>query len=139
MEKYFLNILREQKGSIKMNNQTDDSFDLILLTSKSYNQVMNKLNFLMKREITTNIAWEFKSRKNHFKLYRDISITKIKDNFNPFKNRVEGKVVSCSCNDVSYYGIDVDKLVPKTNKKYKDSKLLFRAMKLSNLDFNFDN
>jgi len=137
--RYFLRILKEQKVDIKMNNQTDSGFDLIILTDKAYNQVMNKLNYLYKREIGVNIAWEFKARRNCFKVYNDSEIKEIKDNVNPFTNRIEGKIITFTCGDVDYYSDETQgNLVPKTNKKYKDTNILLRALKLSNINFDIN-
>lgn len=138
--RYFLKILREQKVDIKMNNQTDNGFDLILLTDKAYNQVINKLNYLYKRDVGVNIAWEFKSRRNCFKVYKDAEIKEVKENLNPFTNKIQGFVITFSCSDVDYYssGLEKGTIVPKTNKKYKDTNVLLRALKLSNINFDIN-
>lgn len=139
--RYFLRILKEQKVDIKMNNQTDRGFDLIILTDKTYNQVINKLNYLHNRKIRVNIAWEFKAQRNCFKVYSDVEIKEIKDNLNPFTNRIEGKIITFTCDDVDYYTngnhmCDIGSIVPKTNKKYKDTNILLRALKISNINFD---
>jgi len=137
--RYFLKILREQKVDIKMNNQTDSGFDLILLTDKAYNQVINKLNYLYKRDIGVNVAWEFKARRNCFKVYRDSEIKEIKENLNPFTNKTQGMVITFSCDGVDYYTEDksqIGNVVPKTSIKYKDTNILLRALKLSNINFD---
>jgi hypothetical protein len=136
---HFLNILNRDKDDIKMNNQTDSGFDLIFLTEKSYGKFTNILNYLEKRNKNINLAWEFKSSDNCFKLYKNLIIKEIKENFNPFKKKLEGHVVSFSCNDISYYSnkeSEIGANVPKTTEKYKDTKILFRALKISNLSLD---
>jgi len=135
--KYYLKVLKEQKKDIKMNNQTDRSFDLIFLSDKSYNQAMNKLNYSFKRDIQVNLAWELKMKRNNFKVYKNIKIIDIKENFNPFKKRNEGVVISFSCDSVDYYTTNknIGKIVPKSSQKYKDTKILLRTLKLSNINF----
>ena len=124
-----------------MNNQTDTGFDLIFVTEKAYNQVINKLNYLYKKDIDVNIAWEFKARRNNFKVYRNAEIKEVKDNFNPFINKVQGKVITFICDDVDYYTDNKDQVgvrVNKTTVEYKDSNILLRALKLSNINFDLN-
>jgi len=137
--RYFLKILKEQKVDIKMNNQTDNGFDLIIIADKAYNQVINKLNYLYKKDIGVNVAWEFKVQRNCFKVYKDAKIKEIKKNINPFTNKVQGMVITFSCNGVDYYTenkLDIGRIVPKTSIKYKDTNILLRALKLSNINFD---
>ena len=137
--KYFLKILREQKFDVKMNNQTDKGFDLIILTDEPYNRIMNKLNYCYKRGVEVNIAWEFKNKRNYFKLYKDVKMLSIDENFNPRRNKVEGMVIRFSCDNVEYFSpsdVFVGRNVPLTNKKYKSTNQLLRALKLSNIKFD---
>jgi len=139
--RYFLKILKDQKVDIKMNNQTDSGFDLILLTDKTYNQIINKLNYCYKKDIGVNIAWEFKVQRNCFKVYKDVEIKEVKENINPFKNKAQGMIITFSCEGVDYYSekeFDIGRIAPKTSIKYKDSNILLRALKLSNINFDLN-
>ncbi len=139
--KYFLRILKEQKVDIKMNNQTDNGFDLIFLTDKTYDSAINKLNYSYKRDITVNVAWEFKSRRDSFKVYKNVEIKEIKENQNPFTKRTDGMVITFTCDGVNFYSKqkgDIGMVVPKTSLKYKDTNILLRALKLSNINFDLN-
>lgn len=144
--KYFLKVLREDKKHIKMNNQTDKGFDLIFLDDKVFNRSVNKLNYCYKRNIDVYISWEFKGQRNTFKVYKNVKIKEIKDNFNPFKNKIQGKVITFTCEDIEYYtpreglvGEKVGVIGFKSMHRFKYLNKLNRAMKISKLSFDIKN
>lgn len=139
--RYFLKIVSDQKQHIKMNNQTDKGFDLIILNDVIFDKIINELNYSYNKDIKINMLWELK-RKNYFKVYKNIEILKIEDNFNPFKKEIEGKVITFSCKGINFYseiysdiGKSIFRYYPNSKIKWKDAKRLYRAIKLSNIKF----
>lgn len=134
--KYFAKILQSQRRSVKMDSQSDSGFDLIFLDETAYNQVMNRILYSLKRDIQVNLAWELKMRGS-YKVYRNLKLDEIKDDYNEYW-KTKGTRVSFKCDNIDYYcdnSFQVGQHVNRTDKKWKDGKILSRALKLSNINF----
>lgn len=133
----FIQISSSHKSFVKMNNQSEAGFELIILNEDFLNDVINDLNRLSK-DGSIHIAWELKNARG-YKVYKDVKLLEIKQNLNPFTHSYDGKVLVFSCADTESFSKikpDIGKQVYKSTKRWKDYTLLERALKLSNLKFN---
>lgn len=128
----FIQVTRNQKSFVRMNNQSEKGFDLIILKSDVFNQIISELN----SDEKINLAWELKNERG-YKVYYNINLTGVKDNINPFNGgKIDGKVLSFTCVSTESFSrvkTDIGKGIYKSTKKWKDYTMLERALKLSNL------
>lgn len=130
---YFLNI-SDNKRLVKMNNQKENSFDLIVFEDRVCDQITKQVKNLNSESTPVNMVWKMRNDIG-LKVYLNVVLVGVELNFNPFTQTYDGsKVISFTCTDTEYYAhqkLLVGQLVYKTKKRWKDYLLYQRIMKLT--------
>lgn len=150
----FLKFFVKDKQFVKMINQTDKGFELVILSESLLNETLSFINE-HEKDNTIGLAWEMKHKNGNFVLYKNCIFSTPMDNL--FKKRGEkepstcGKKLKVTCSGSDFYSSSdknnavfnpslgmyysrYAKTDPNKNvKKYKDSKLLERMLKIGEL------
>jgi len=134
--KRFITFYQKDKNFIKMTNQTDKGFELIILSDTLINKFLKIIN--SNDEIY--IVWQMKFKPENFILYKNCILSAPIDNFNnkPGEKNIYGKKIKIVCSGNSFYTNSIiykNREVKKTKLKYKDFALLNRMLKISELNF----
>lgn len=97
----FIQISSSQKGFVKMNNQSENGFHLIIMNESFFNDIQNDLNRLYNLG-DVHLAWELKNQRG-YKVYKNVKLLEIKENLNPFTHSYDGKVLVFSCEDTESF------------------------------------
>ena len=132
--KRFLRIYCKDRENIKMINQSDKGFELIVLSKNVLNDLINTINSC--DEIC--IAWQMKFKPSNYILYKNCKFSEPVDNFHPKEpKKVFGKRIRVICEGTTFYTDSFmykNKTVQHTTEKYKDGKLLERMLKIGELN-----
>lgn len=145
--KRFLKLYQKDKEYIKMINQSDKGFELIVLSNKFVKEFMEMINTCNENGDEIYIVWQMKFKRQNFVLYKNCVFSSPVDNFNPFaKTHQEkitpyGKKFTVTCSGTAFYSEDKkfkNQAVLKTTSKYKDATLLQRMLKIGELNLKSD-
>jgi len=132
--KKFIKIFFKDKRTFKMINQTNNSFDLIVLDD--FYSFINKLKSFDDDQIY--VIWQMKFKRDSFMIFTDCVFNEPIDNLNTLDKRnpfIQGKRFHVTCRSVQYYSdFYENKNVPFTKSKFKPKKLIDRLLKISELN-----
>ena len=137
--KRFLKIYRKDKEDIKMINQSEKGFELVILSDKLIKEFTEMINICRINGDQIYIVWQMKFKRENFILYRNCIFSDPIDNFNPFTKpqKLFGKKFKVTCSGTMFYSeskLFKNQIVKKTNLKYKDATLLERMLKIGELN-----
>lgn len=110
--KRFLKINDNDKEFVKMTNQTNKGFVLVILSDKLIKEYVELINSCEKNHDEIYLVWQMKFKKGNYILYRNCKFSQPIDNVfvQPvwFKKpqTVFGKKFNVTCSGVSYYSKD---------------------------------
>lgn len=154
--KRFIKFYQKDKPSVKMINQSDKGFELIILSDELLKKLLETINDCEEKEDGLDIIWQMKHKTENFIHYRNCTFSAPMDNFAPKTNnlfllrkgvgfspmnedKLMGKKIRVTCDNVSFY-TDSELFKNKSlNRKikttfYKDSIMLKRMLKISELN-----
>ena len=134
--KKFIRVFAKDKQTIKMINQTNAGFDLIILDLKDF-EIFKKRLESYTDEDQISIVWQMKHKRDTFTMYVDCSFGVAEDNMNSTLKvpAIQGKRLHVTCKAVQYYSERQENYkVPFTKEKYKSKKLLDRMLKIAELN-----
>lgn len=134
--KQFLRIYNKDKKVIRMVNQSDKGFDLIILIDYKLKEFLEIINYCETNEDSLNILWQMKFKPENFVLYKNCVFSAPMDNF--LKNEPCGKKITVTCDSASFYtdsSMNKDRKVKFVNSTYQDMSSLTRLLKLTELNF----
>jgi len=142
--KRFLKFYHKDKQFVKMTNQSEKGFELIILSDKILNEFLELVNNCEEQGDELFIVWQMKFKRQNYTLYKNCTVSAPMNNFNPFARTTEdkakpyGKKFKVICSGSTNYG-EVENLslrVQRNQKyaKYKDVKLLIRMLKIGELN-----
>jgi len=133
--KQFLRFYNKDKNVIRMVNQSNKGFDLIILSDDKLKELLEIINYCEEKEDTLNILWQMKFKHESFVLYKKCVFSAPMDNF--FKTEHCGKKIKVTCDNTSFYtdsNINKDRKVKFVNSTYQDMSTLTRLLKLTELN-----
>lgn len=141
--KRFLKLYQKDKEYIKMINQSDTGFELVVLSNKFIDEFIEMINSCNENGDEIHIVWQMKFKKQNFVLYKNCVFSEPIDNFNPFTKSPTpyGKKFKVTCSSTAFYSEDKkfkNQKVIKTTSKYKDATLLQRMLKIGELNLISD-
>lgn len=133
--KRFLKFYQKDKLNIKMINQSEKGFELIILDNNTLKELLEIINMCEEENDELSIVWQMKHKKMNFIVYKKCVFSAPMDNF--IKDKLFGKKLKVSCTGTSFYSdsyLYKDRVVKKSKDKYKDATLLTRMLKISELN-----
>lgn len=147
-EKRFLRFYTKDKEFIKMINQSEKGFDLVITNDNVFNDILNTIKNCKENNIRIDIVWQMKWKHENFILYKNCIFSEPEINyFIKGKNyhRFEkpspqqcGKKIKINCDGIIHYSESEEykhKSVKNTKNKYKDGLLLNRMLKINELKY----
>jgi hypothetical protein len=156
--KRYLKFYDKDKQFVKMSNQSEKGFDLIILSDDILKQIIETINNCEENGDTLNVVWQMKFKLKNLVLYKDCTFSAPIDNI--YKKRGDitpksyGKKIKVKCSGSEFYSEDeayIDNNVlnpknyfwskiPKVTKyiKYKNGKQFNRKLKINNLHLKCD-
>jgi hypothetical protein len=150
--KRFIKFYQKDKNIVKMINQSEKGFELIILSDEFLKKLLESINEC-REEDTIDIIWQMKYKLENFIHYRNCTFSEPIDNLAPKTNnffllrqkgfspmnedKLMGKRIKVSCNNVSFYTSSEhfkNKPIKKTLNIYKDSILLKRMLKIGEIN-----
>jgi len=145
--KRFITFNKKDKRFIKMINQTEKGFELVILSDSVIKELLETINNCEEKNDEIYIVWQMKFKQTNFILYKKCTFSSPIDNFNSSKRTMEekttlcGKKIKVSCSGNSFYTNSYmykNKEVKKTKVRYQDSNALIRMLKISELNVKCD-
>jgi len=133
--KRFLKFYQKDKEAIKMINQSEKGFELVILDDNTLKELLEIINMCEEENDELSIVWQMKHKKMNFIVYKNCVFSAPMDNF--IKDTLLGKKLKVSCTGTSFYSdsyLYKDRIVKKSKDKYKDATLLTRMLKISELN-----
>lgn len=146
--KRFIKIFQKQKEYVKMTNQTNFGFDLIILDDDILNEFLEIVNKYEENSDEINLVWQFKFKRDNYSVYKDCIFSTPQVNYyggrTNKKPRPFGKIISVTCKGKSDYSYSsnldtytaYNPFADRKSKKYKDGKLLSRMLKIHELNMH---
>lgn len=137
--KHFLRIKRADKKNIKMINQTESGFCLVITSDNVLNDILNKINSYNNND-EIDIVWQMKFKNDNYIIYKKCIFSNPEINYFTQRGKmpvVLGKRIKVSCSGVQYYSNSFaykNHNVKNTKHIYKDAHLLERMLKISELN-----
>lgn len=146
--KRFLKFYARDKQNVKMINQSEKGFELIILSDKLINEFMETVHTCEENKDDIAIVWQMKFKRENYILYKNCIISPPMENFNPFargadKEKPYGKKFKVTCSGTSYYTELKPKMVfnpysrrsaTPQNVKFNDIIQLERMLKIGELN-----
>ena len=114
-----------------MINRTDESFELVITDDIVLKQIIEKIN---NKTGKIDVVWQMKHKSNNIMLFKNCIFSEPIDNF---WNEIKfGKKIKVTFDSIKYYSdspLYIDKNIPKSDSKYKNSLQLMRLIKLYNI------
>lgn len=152
--KRFIKFYQRDKQNVKMTNQSESGFDLIILNNEVLKSTLDFIKNCQEKSDEVYIVWQMKFKKSNFVLYKECTFSEPVINYfaprkpvfnrflplNPYEEQQIpaepcGQKIRVSCKSTAYYS---DSTVYKNRKvtkdKYKDAQLLDRMLKISELN-----
>mgnify|MGYP001768424291 CR=1 FL=1 len=146
-EKRFLRFYKKDKGFIKMINQSEKGFDLIITNDNVFNDILNTIKNCKENNIRIDIVWQMKWKLDNFVLYKNCIFSEPEINYFIIKKRYMGdsaspqpcgKKIRIICDSVSHYSDSEEykhKQIKNKKEKYKDGLILNRMLKINELKY----
>ena len=138
--KQFLRIKKSDKKFVKMINQTEKGFELVITSDSLLNDFIKKINSYKENNDDVDIVWQMKFKHDNYVAYKNCVFSEPEVNYFSQKGRdtvILGKKIKVSCSNVQYYSnsfIYKNSIVKKTKHTYKDAHLLERMLKICELN-----
>ena len=147
----FIKFYNKDKVNVKMINQSDKGFELVILDDNLLNEVLKTINSC-KEQDELCVFWQIKFNCENFIVYKNCTFSTPMDNIytayqqqtrfslprkNEQINQSYGKKIKVTCSGKDFYTNSIffkNKNVKLSNEKFKDGKCLSRIIKLSELD-----
>jgi len=144
--KRFIKFYHKDKENIKMINQSDKGFELVILSNSLLNGLLESINECEEKGHEVDIVWQMKHKTQNYIVYKDCTFSAPMDNIITSavilnrlrKNILTGKKIKVTCSGTSYYSdsfIYKNRAIKKTKNTYKDAMLLERMIKLGELNY----
>lgn len=138
--KRFLRFYNKDKQNVKMINQTENGFELVILSDIHLKEILEYIHESEEVGDSIDVIWQMKFKRENFKQYKACSFSAPMDNFHPTdKNVPLGKKIKITCDGTGYY-TDSEMLKNRSSRSnrskilYKDMTLLTRMLKISELN-----
>ena len=150
--KRFLRFYAKDKTNVKMINQSEKGFELVILSDELLNDILETINSCEEQSIELCVLWQMKFKYENFIVYKECIFSAPMDNIynaHPQQTRFSlprkiveinesyGKKIKVTCSGKNYYTNSLmykNQNVKLSNDKFKDGKLLTRLLKLSELE-----
>jgi hypothetical protein len=148
--KRFLKFNEKDKQFVKMINQTDTSFELVILSNKLLNEILQTINSSEQQGDSINIVWQMKFKNTNYILYKNCQFSVPMSNeftkIGEQKPTQYGQKFKITCSGASFYTNNqmfINQQVVRTTifkrkitnaTVYKDGKLLERMVKIGQLN-----
>lgn len=138
--KQFLKIRRTDKKYIKMINQTEKGFELVITSDSVLNEIIEKINSYKINNDSVDIVWQMKFKHENYITYKNCVFSEPEINFFNSKGKepvILGKKIKVACSGVQYYSnshVYKNSKVKKSSHQYKDGNLLDRMLKVCQLN-----
>lgn len=140
--KRFLRFYNRDKQEVKMINQTENGFELVILSENVMKELLEKINDAEESGDSIDVIWQMKWKSENYKQYKNCVFSAPMDNFHPRDNNSPmGRKFKVTCNDTGYYTDSVfqkNKFNRRSKVTYKDMTLLTRMLKISELNVKSD-
>lgn len=137
--KRFLRFYNKDKQFVKMINQTENGFELIILSDKLMNEILETIHYCELDNDVIDIVWQMKFKPDNYKQYKLCTFSAPMDNFHPSdKVNPLGKKFKVKCEETEYYTDSImfkNRMTKKSKIMYKDMSLFIRQVKISELNF----
>lgn len=138
--KKFIRFNKKEKQFIKMINQSERGFELIILSETYIQHLLQLINDCEENGDNIDIVWQMKFKPGNYILYKNCIFSTPQDNY--YSNyggipKLFGKKIKVKCSSTDFYTdsyIYKDQKVKKSRSKYKDGLLLGRMFKISELN-----
>lgn len=152
--KRFLKFNEKDKQFVKMINQTDNSFELVIISDKLLKEFLEVVNTCEEQGDVISVVWQMKFKRNNYVLYKNCQFSTPMDNeFSRWgeKSKPYGKKLKVTCSGTSFYSYEqMYKNKQVLNSRgyfrknqngpvYKDGNLLERMLKISELNLISEN
>ena len=139
--KQFLRINRADKKYVKMINQTETGFELVITSDSVLDNFIKKINSYKENNDDVDIVWQMKFKHDNYITYKNCVFSEPEINYFSKRQGIDtvilGKKIKVSCSGVQYYSdsfIYKNRIVKKSKHTYKDAHLLERLLKISELN-----
>lgn len=138
--KQFLRIKRVDKKHVKMINQAEKGFELVITSKSILDDFIKKINSYKENNDDVDLVWQMKFKHDNYVTYKNCIFSEPEVNYFSQKGRdtvILGKKIKVSCSGVQYYSnshMYKNSTVKKTKHIYKDAHLLERMLKISELN-----
>jgi len=138
--KRFIKIGLQDKTNIKMINQSENGFELVVISDNTSNNLNRLIKSCKENNDDICIVWQMKFKIGNYILYKNCIFSDPVDNyFTDYKkvSKLLGKKYSVKCSGTMYYSdsyLYKNRIVKKSQHTYKDSTLLERMLKIGELD-----
>lgn len=160
MKRYIV-ISNKDKNVVKMINQTEKGFDLVIISDEFLSKIMNLINTYKDRNDEINIYWQMKFKENNYILYKNCTFSEPMENYkkpiikksyfnwggydwspenDDNKPKLCGKKINVKCSGVDFfsesnnYRLGKGQKVPMSKRTFNDAFILNRTMKISQLN-----
>ncbi len=79
--KRFLRFNNRDKQDVKMINQTDNGFELVVLSEKCMKELLEKIHKAEECEDTIDVIWQMKWKSENYKQYKNCIFSAPMDNY----------------------------------------------------------
>lgn len=151
--KRFLKFYQADKENIKMINQTNTGFELVVLSDTMLKELLEVINTCEEQNDELAIVWQMKFKKDNYILYKNCTFSAPMDNFHTPRKanrwgqvngvgvtespKMLGKKLKVTCSGTTFYSdsaIYKNQGIKNTKDKYKDATLLNRMLKIGELN-----
>ena len=99
--KRFLKFYQKDKLNIKMINQSEKGFELVVLYDSVMKELLEKINSCEEAKDEFYIVWQMKHKPQNFQLYKNCVFSAPIDNY--FKDKLFGQKLKVTCDGVGFY------------------------------------
>lgn len=136
----FITINSGNKKFVKMINQTNNGFELVILSENYLSEILNLINTYKEKGYNISLLWTMKFKPNNYILYKKCKFSTPEDNHYSFlgdPKKIIGKRIKVKCSDNEFYSTSFlykNEKIMKSYKTYRDPLTLVRRMKISQLN-----
>lgn len=136
--KRFLTVYNKDKENIKMINQSETGFDLVILSDTKLQELLNLINECNENNDGINIIWQMKFKPENFVMYGNCTFSDPVNNKLPNIKKIHGKKLAVKCDKATHYShshkeYNEPSFMRSSKPNYKDGKLLDRMLKIDKL------
>jgi len=151
--KRFIKFYQKDKQNIKMINQSEKGFELVILSDALLETLLETINNCEEKGDDIDIVWQMKHKAQNYIVYKNCVFSAPMDNIAPKTNngilqrrgfssmtedKMLGKKIKVTCSGTSYYSesyLFKNRTIKKTKNTYKDAMLLERMLKIGELNY----